>query len=189
MSADFGAWLSQAITTHGYWVLALGSLLEGETVLLLAGFAAHRGYLSPWAVVAVASVCGFLGDQFFFWLGRRHGERVLAWRPAWAKQVGHVHDLIERWDGWLVVGVRFAYGLRIAGPVVMGSSDMPAWRFAFFNAIGALIWAVVVGAVGWFFGSAAQALLGEIHHLEGWLLLALVVVAAVIALVRAYRAK
>jgi membrane protein DedA with SNARE-associated domain len=181
--------LGELITSHGYWLLALGCLLEGETVLLLAGFAAHRGYLNPLGVVAVASAAGFVGDQFFFWLGRRHGERVLARRPAWARQAERVNALVQRWDAAFIVGVRFAYGLRVAGPVLMGASAMPARRFALFNALGAVIWAVLVGGLGWVFGGAAQALLGELRHIEGWLLLALAVLALAVWGLRRYRRR
>ena len=70
------------LQTHGYWILALGCLLEGETVLILAGYAAHRGLLDPVAVLAIALLSGFAGDPGFFWLGRRHGAGVIARRPA-----------------------------------------------------------------------------------------------------------
>lgn len=159
--------LAGLIAAHGYWVLALGCLLEGETVLLLAGFAAHRGLLNPLAVLAVASAAGFVGDQCYFWLGRRHGARVLARRPAWAAQAERVQRWALRWDGGLIIGLRFA------GPVLLGMSSMSALRFAGFNALGALIWACVVGGLGWAFGEAAKALLGELRHIEGWLMLAL----------------
>lgn len=172
--------LGGLIATHGYWVLAIGCLLEGETVLLLAGFAAHRGHLNPLAVLVVASVAGFVGDQVFFWLGRRHGAQVLARRPAWALRAAQVQTLLQRWDAGFIVGVRFAYGLRVAGPVLMGMTPMSGIRFALFNALGAAIWALLVGSAGWVFGEAAQALLGEIRHLEGWLLLALTAVAMLV---------
>ena len=48
--------LAALIQAHGYWVLAVGCLLEGETILVLAGFAAHRGYLDSLAVLAIATV-------------------------------------------------------------------------------------------------------------------------------------
>lgn len=163
------------LQTHGYWVLALGCLLEGESVLVLAGFAAHRGMLNPVAVVAIAASAGFAGDQFFFWLGRRHGDLVLRRWPKLATQHVRVQQLFENWHGGVIIGMRFAYGLRIAGPVLMGTTSLPAWRFALFNAIGAAIWAVAVSAVGWVFGAAAQAFVGEIHRREGLLLLALAV--------------
>ena len=49
--------------------------------MILAGVAAHLGYLSlDWIIV-----CGFSGtffrDQLYFFLGRRHGKRMLSNRP------------------------------------------------------------------------------------------------------------
>lgn len=165
------------LQTHGYWLLALACLLEGETVLVLAGFAAHRGWLDPVAVVAVAASAGFVGDQAFFWLGRLHGPRLVERWPLLARQSGRIDRLIERWHEGLIVGVRFAYGLRVAGPVLIGKAGVSPWRFAAFNALGALLWAGAVTAVGWFFGAAAEALLGRIQHLEGVLLAILAVTA------------
>jgi membrane protein DedA with SNARE-associated domain len=57
-------------------------------------------------------------------------------------------------------------------------SPIPAWRFAFFNAVGALLWASAVGGAGWLFGQAAEAALGQLHQIEGWLLLGLAVAGA-----------
>src|SRR5215467_3567786 len=136
--------LHELISTHGYWVLTLGCLLEGETLLVLAGFAASRGDLDIFAVVGIAAAAGFVGDQFFFWLGRVHGTAVLARFPSVAHQGERVFRLIERYQAWVVVGVRFAYGLRIAGPIIIGTSRIPASRFLIFNALGAMIWAPLV---------------------------------------------
>ncbi len=165
--------LPQWLETHGYWLLALGCLLEGETVLILAGFAAHRGRLDPVAVVAIAALAGFTGDQIAFWAGRWRGAALLARWPAIGTQRERLNRLLLRWDAALVIGVRFAYGLRLAGPVLMGMSAMSGWRFAAFNALGALLWALVVGGVGWVFGEAAQAMLDNVQRVEGLLLVAL----------------
>lgn len=103
--------LGSLVETHGYWVLAVGCLVGGETILVLAGFAAHRGYLDPLAVVAIASVCGFLGDQFYFWMGRRHGASVLARWPSLASQTNRVNRLLDRFHVVAIIGVRFALWL------------------------------------------------------------------------------
>ena len=166
--------LGELISSHGYWVLALGTLLEGETVLALAGLAANRGYLSLPAVMLVAAVAGFCGDQFYFWLGRRHGARVTGRFPSIAAQAERLNRLIERHHEWVIVGVRFAYGLRIAGPILIGTSRVAAWRFALFNAIGAAIWAPLFAGLGWGFGAAIERLLGRIRHVEHWLFIALI---------------
>jgi membrane protein DedA with SNARE-associated domain len=165
--------LEALIETHGYWVLALGCLLEGETVLMLAGFAAHRGYLDPAWVFAIGASAGFVGDQFYFYLGRRHGAAVLARWPAIERQSGRLERLLQRFHAAVVIGVRFAYGLRVAGPILIGA--------------GALLWSAVFTAIGWVFGQAAEAMLGRIKHLEGWLMLGLVAGAVVWLVVRKHR--
>jgi len=167
---------SALVQAHGYWVLAVGCLLEGETVLLMAGFAAHMGLLNPWVVVAVASASGFAGDQVFFWLGRRHGALLLARFPALARRSARVGELLQRFSSAIVIGVRFAYGLRIAGPVLLGMSSISALRFTLLNACGALIWAVAVGGAGWVFGHTAQIVLGRALHVEQATALALAAV-------------
>lgn len=167
--------LGNLIATHGYWVLAIGCLLEGETTLILAGFAAHLGYLNPVAVLAIASTAGFVGDQFFFWLGRRHAETVLARWPSVTAKTERIHRLIERYHAAVIIGVRFAYGLRVAGPVLIGMSPISGIKFGLLNGIGAVLWAFLIASLGWVFGNAAEAALGEIRHIEGWLLLGLAV--------------
>ncbi len=171
--------LGSLIATHGYWVLAAGCLLEGETVLILAGFAAHLGHLNPYAVVAIAAVSGFTGDQFYFWLGRRHGDAVLARWPSVVAHNDRLQNLIARYHAAVIIGIRFAYGLRIAGPVLIGMSSIPGKQFALLNALGALLWACLIGGVGWIFGQAAEAFMGEVRNLEGWLLLGLALIGIV----------
>ena len=168
------------IESHGYWVLAIGCLLEGETLLVLAGFAAHRGYLQIEAVLAIAAAAGFAGDQFYFWLGRRHGAAILARWPSLAAQSGRVNRLVARCHVGVIVGIRFAYGLRVAGPVLLGATHLSAARFALFNALGAALWAGVVGGAGWVFGQAAEKMLGDLRHFEIWLLAGLVAVGLIV---------
>ena len=65
--------VTELVSHYGYFAVAMGCLLEGETVLLTAGFAAHRGMLGLWPVLGIAFVASALGDQIFFQLGRHQG--------------------------------------------------------------------------------------------------------------------
>lgn len=140
----------------GYAALFIGTLLEGETIVFLAGLAAHHGYLWFPAVIGVAVTGGFISDQILFHVGRRYGERVFARFPGLAARVPRAQALLRRWDVLAIIGVRFLYGLRIAAPIVIGSCGISPWRLAVFDFIGAVIWALVVGGLGYFAGQAVQ---------------------------------
>ena len=70
------------IQKNGYLSILIGTFLEGETILVLGGLAAHRGYLSLAGVIMAAFIGSLCGDQLFFYLGRRHSQAVLARRPS-----------------------------------------------------------------------------------------------------------
>jgi membrane protein DedA with SNARE-associated domain len=181
--------LAQLVHDYGYLAVFAGSLLEGETILVLAGFAAHQGYLSLPAVTAVAFVGGTLGDQLFFWTGRLFGPALVQRFPRLAPRVGEVRALMRRYDAGLIIGIRFMYGLRIAGPVVMGMCHLPPWRFALFNMIGAAIWAPLVAGAGYLFGQALHALLGDLQRIELLVLAAIVLVALAFGVLRRVLAR
>ena len=74
--------------------------------------------------------------------------------------------LLRRWDAAAVILIRFIYGLRIAGPIVIGSCGIPAWRLALFNLVGALLWAPLVAGVGYLAGEAIEQWIGHFRHVE-----------------------
>ena len=57
------------IQTYGYVAILVGTFLEGETVLVLGGLAAHQGYLQLPGVMLAAFAGTLIGDQLFFFLG------------------------------------------------------------------------------------------------------------------------
>jgi membrane protein DedA with SNARE-associated domain len=156
------------IDSYGYIAVAIGSFLEGETVLALAGLAAYRGYMDFWKVTLVAMACGFLGDQFYFFLGRKHGAGILARFPNVEERAHKFDALLARWHAPLIVGIRFMYGFRVLGPVMLGMGRVPAWKFVLYNFIGAAIWAPLIAGVGYFFGSALESMLHDIKRVEIW---------------------
>ena len=181
------SWTS-LLAQYGYAALFAGCLLEGETLLLLAGVAAHNGYLSYPMVVLVAFVGGTVGDQIGFLVGGRYGERLLRRWPRFEAPAERVRRMIDRHSALLIVSVRFLYGLRLIGPVVIGMSDVAPLRFAIFNMIGALIWAVGVAGLGYLFGHAIEWFLADLEFFEKWaLLIAFAVVALALVLRRSGR--
>ncbi|BAN34712.1 hypothetical protein SCD_n00871 [Sulfuricella denitrificans skB26] len=161
------------VASYGYLAVFAGTLLEGETILIAAGFAAHRGLLDLPIVILVAMFGGTLGDQLAFVLGRWKGDVLIERFPALAMHKPRVHELLERHAILFILTVRFLYGLRIAGPVLLGSSRVPMLHFAILNLIGAGLWASVVSGAGYLFGQAINALITDLKHIEEAVLIAI----------------
>ena len=158
--------LAGIIDAYGYWAVAIGAFLEGETVLALAGLAAYRGYLDFYLVCVVAGICGFLGDQLYFFLGRYRGAKMLARFPNAHARAAKFDALLARYHAPLIVAVRFMYGFRILGPGMLGMGRVPAWKFMLFNFIGAAIWAPLVAGIGYVFGNVLQSVLHDLKRVE-----------------------
>ena len=162
--------LSTFLASYGYLALLLGTFLEGETILVLGGIAAHQGYLKLTGVILSAFAGSLMGDQLFFFLGRRHKDYILKKRPAWQIRIERVSRLVARYENITILIFRFLYGLRSVTPFVLGMSGVRTAKFIILNCCGALLWAVVVAVAGYLFGNVLEGLLGEIKHYEKFVL-------------------
>ncbi|CAI0963413.1 Inner membrane protein yohD [Serratia marcescens] len=148
--------LAHYITDYGYWALFIGCLAEGETITLLGGIAAHEGLLHwPW-VIAVVALGGMMGDQLLYFAGRRFEGRVISRLKGQEKRIARARRLIARHPMLFVIGVRFMYGFRIIGPVLIGASRLPPSRFVPLNILGAMLWATIFVMLGYFGGQAIE---------------------------------
>lgn len=181
--------LELLIQQYGYVAIAVGTFFEGETVLVLGGLAAQLGYLElPWVVASAfgGTVCG---DQLYFFIGRFHGRAMLAKRPHWQRRTQRIFDILHRHQNLLLIGFRFLYGLRTITPFAVGMSPVSTTRFVLLNLFSAAIWAVAIGSLGYVFGSAIQAVIGDIKHYELAIMLSVAAAAAVVWAVSTWRRR
>ena len=135
------------IARLGPLAVALGTFVEGETALILAGGAMALGLLDFWPVVLADLAGSLAGDQCFFWLGRLQGASFLAKRPRFAALVSKVGTHIMRHRLPLLMGYRFVYGLRGAVPFAFGVTDL-CWKyFLAANVITATFWSVLMAGL------------------------------------------
>jgi membrane protein DedA with SNARE-associated domain len=147
--------IENLLRSTGYPALFVGSVLEGETTLVLASLLAYQGILDLTTVIAVAYAGAVCGDQCFYFLGRLRGRRFLRRRPHWQRRLSRVENLLQRYHLPMLLGFRFLYGLRGIVPFAVGLSGLGPRQFSLLNALGALLWAV---SVGW-----------GIYQLAGWI--------------------
>jgi len=174
--------LSRFFADYGYWVVFFGVMLEnsglpvpGETVLLFAGFLAYHGRLSLGRAIFTAIVGATLGDSLGYVVGRWGGTALInRYRGRFflsAHRFDRAQAIFLRFGHWAVFVARFITGLRvIAGPLA-GAFLMPYPRFLLSNFSGAVLWAFVIGWVGYLFGSNWQRLLDLFKQVDTAILL------------------
>lgn len=192
-------WLLDLFARYGYAVVFIGVLLEnaglpvpGETILLAGAALAQFGRLSLTRVVATAIAGAILGDNLGFFIGR-HGGRSIAERfgPRFglsAVRLAEFDRFFLRYGAGTVFVARFITGLRVVAAVLAGASGM-RWRtFLFFNATGAVVWSVAIGAAGYLLAYSWNALTRIVGGIGVASSLAFVLV-VLIVVVRARRSR
>jgi membrane protein DedA with SNARE-associated domain len=157
--------INQLIAHNGvcfYLVVIVWTFLEGETVVLFAGFAAAQGLVDPLLLLLAAWLGSASGDQCYFWLGRRFGVRLLDRFPRWHHGVDSALHWLERYDAGFILSFRFIYGVRNFSSFAMGLSAIRWERFLWLNLAAAALWASSFVAVGYFLGHAFRAVLGDL---------------------------
>jgi membrane-associated protein len=193
--------LTEFFARYGYWVVFFGVMLEngglpipGETVLLFAGFLAYQGDLQLVRAILTAIAGATLGDSLGYVLGRYGGN---AFFDRYVKPIRFVGRRFEnsrriflRHGHWAVFTGRFITGLRVfAGPLA-GLFKMPYPHFLLFNFSGAVVWAAVIGCVGFLFGDNWDNLahvVKDFHRLALGLAAVLVLVGLIVYLRRSAR--
>jgi membrane protein DedA with SNARE-associated domain len=172
--------LTELIRNYGYLAILIGTFFEGETILILGGFAAHMGFLElPW-VIASALAGSFSGDQLFYYIGRHYGPKVIAKRLSWQEGAEKVYKHLHRHKNLLILSFRFFYGFRNVTPFAVGAAHISRSRFFTLNLIGAIIWAISFAYAGYLFGEAFRLFLSDFKRYELYVLFALVFVGLMI---------
>ncbi len=175
--------MDELIRQYGYLAILIGAVLEGETIVLLGGFAAHQGYLNVIATIGVAFTGTLTGDQFFFYLGRLKGRSYLQRRPAWQARIDRVSRFIDTHENLLMLAYRFMYGIRSLTPFALGLANVSRTKFFCFSLFGALIWSTAVVSAGYLFGQLLTRWLGELKHYELTIALTILGISVVVWLV------
>jgi membrane protein DedA with SNARE-associated domain len=166
------------IATYGLLVVFLGTLLEGETIAIMAGFLAHQGAVDGRLALLVAFLGALTSDQVLFLVGRRFADHPMVMRqrkrPLFAKALKRVEASATLY----ILIFRFLYGLRTVSPLAIGVSNVSLRKFAILNAIAAFIWASAMIGIGFAFGRTIEVTLGRFHHVEH-ILIAMVAVGIV----------
>jgi membrane protein DedA with SNARE-associated domain len=170
----FGIDVQALVVRHGYAAVFLvvmlegaGSPLPGESALVLAAvYAGATGHLNIAIVIGVAAAGAILGGSFGFWFGRSFGagflERYGKYLGLTAKRAALGRYLFEHHGAKIVFFGRFVAVLRVLAALLAGVNKYDWRSFLFFNAAGAIVWALIMGLGGYIFGDAMRRLSAEL---------------------------
>jgi membrane protein DedA with SNARE-associated domain len=147
-------WLTNLIAEHGVWIgytiLFLGSCVEGESVVLFISALSYYGHLHLPYVMLTAFTATLLADQISFHIGKHYGPGLIKRHPSLQAPSEKVFYYLHKYNTLFIMSFRFVYGIRIAGPIVIGTSGISTLRFTLLNVPAAAVWAVLSCTAGYY---------------------------------------
>lgn len=135
---------------------SLGVPLPGEIALVTAAAYASSGHISISIVIALAALGAIVGGVLGYWIGITGGLRVVTRYGGYIgirrSHVERAHAFFERNGSKTILFGRFVAILRTWAAVVAGAAAMSFTKFVTYNTIGSIVWAIVFGMLGFYFG-------------------------------------
>jgi len=137
--------------------LLIGLFLPGDSLLFATGLLVAGDIISQplWLVITLLAIVAFAGNIAGYFIGRMAGPAVFKrpesrfFKPEYVEKT---EQFFERYGGWALILARFMPILRTFIPVMAGTSRMRFARFAFFSAVGGVLWAGSMTTLGYFLG-------------------------------------
>jgi len=194
-----GMTVPELLSTYGYWLILGWTLLEGETIVIIAGVAAAAGHMDLWLIILVAWIGSYISDQIYFTIGKKYGPFLLRRFPWAQRPADRASRLLLKYDIWFILTFRFIYGVRNVTPPALAIAGVSHKRFAMLNFVAAGLWAVSFALAGYAFGQAFKELVEDAHMYFGYIILFMFALAVfwafyhttrgVIHRIKAYRAE
>lgn len=147
---------------YAYIVLFIWCLLEGELGLIFAGVMAHAGYMSVSLSILIAGFGAFLGDQFYFSIGRYNKKFITKKLNSQKRKFAIAHLMLQKYGWSIIFFQRYIYGFRAIIPMSIGITRYDQKKFALINFISSLCWASITIILAWYFGD-------EIWYFVNWI--------------------
>lgn len=130
------------------WLLLVffATFVEGEFSILGITLLMYQEHcpISQVQLILTAALGAFLGDLFFYELGRRYGVEALARWPWVQRQIDRVSRFLSKYPTIAIILLRFQIGMRSIGNYCLGAGEVPRWRYLMLNGASCALWAVVI---------------------------------------------
>jgi membrane protein DedA with SNARE-associated domain len=183
------------LQNHGYWTLFFGLMLEylglpipGEVVLLLFGALVSWGKLDFEFVLAVGMAAVLLGGLFWYFAGRRGGQKGLRWfcraTLSSSQCLSRTETFYRKYGPASLLFAKFLPGFRVLAAPMAGMTGVGYRRFVLFDAMGGLLWVTGATVLGMLMAAQLGVMAVRIEHLGGTLWLIFILAALMVLTLR-----
>jgi membrane-associated protein len=128
--------------------------LPGDSLVFAAALLSGTLRLPLWVLIPVVAATAIVGGHAGYAIGSRIGPRLFKpdARIFKTKYRDQANAFVEKYGAAAIVLARFVPIVRTYVPPIVGMSPMSLRRFAVWNAVGAVAWAVALSLAGFFLG-------------------------------------
>jgi membrane-associated protein len=137
--------------------LFAGFFLPGDSLLFVAGiysnelaaelFSFNNDLLNLLMISILVIFSGILGNTVGYWFGAASGPYLFKRKDSFFFKKKHLYTAKEFYDkhgGGAIVFARFLPIIRTFAPIIAGIVRMEKHRFALYNIVGCILWAIVM---------------------------------------------
>ncbi len=133
---------------------------------------AAQGKLALATLLPVVAIAAIVGDNLGYLIGKRFGRQLFERPDSLVFKPEYLHraeGFFTRYGSKAMLFAHFVPIVRTFAPAAAGIANMNYKKFFFFDAIGDIVWAVIVTLIGYWFGT-------KIPNIDHYILLAVALV-------------
>lgn len=179
-SSQTFATIFQWIINHGYPIIFLGMIVEGNTIVTAASFAASLGYFN----IIIVFVVAFLGEITcdFVWYTLGYFGRITLinkyghFLKISIERIEKLRKFLDKHAGKVILLIKISPFISVPGLILVGSSHLPPKKFAKIISLIILPKLIIFMVIGHFFGFGYNAITKYIDRGIYGILIILVIV-------------
>jgi len=146
--------VEQLYKTCGYLASFLGTLLEGEILLLTSVVSSKLGYFNFYGGLIAAFLGAFSRDSILFLITKKQGRKLLVKKPKLQKRLDDASGWYDKSPLIYLTSYRLMYGFSTVIIMLSALKENISYpKFAFHSAIGIGLWILVIGGLGYFYAN------------------------------------
>ena len=152
------------LLNYGYIILFIYSLGGGMIGILAAGMLCASHHFELGFCIALAFIANTIGSTLLFILGKYYKKDLMPYFKKHRRKLALAQMKIKQHGAFLIIFQKFIYGLKTFIPLDAGFAHFNFARFFIINTLATLIWAILLGYLGFAFGSLITPIVDKISE-------------------------